>query len=244
MPIRNVFSIQLSFCFYPFCYFSLYLVSCLCLFDTLKDIWMVSCQKGPTHHAYAWQIGPFWQDTLDLWYQEFSGMICIMFCLILRTIVGHCGTDGLYESWCDVIVLILTDVAWGHGMLGRGGVYFRSKIKQTVVYPINGSIMDNSLYNYIYAPRCSHISKCIGTQTLDLYRVLVNLPDSKVHGANMGPTWVLSTPGGSHAGPMNLVIWAGIHIPLTCQTPHVVQCPSVLPRDTKLLAIGHKCLLH
>ena len=28
-------------------------------------ILMVSCQKGPTRHAYAWQIGPFWQDTLD-----------------------------------------------------------------------------------------------------------------------------------------------------------------------------------
>ena len=27
---------------------------------------MVSCQKGPTHHAYPWQIGPFWQDTLDM----------------------------------------------------------------------------------------------------------------------------------------------------------------------------------
>ena len=27
---------------------------------------MVSCQKGPTHHAYAWQIGLFWQDTLEL----------------------------------------------------------------------------------------------------------------------------------------------------------------------------------
>ena len=27
---------------------------------------MVSCQKGPTRHAYTWQIGPFWQDTLDL----------------------------------------------------------------------------------------------------------------------------------------------------------------------------------
>ena len=24
---------------------------------------MVSCQKGPIRHAYAWQIGPFWQDT-------------------------------------------------------------------------------------------------------------------------------------------------------------------------------------
>ena len=27
---------------------------------------MVSCQKGPTHHAYAWQIGPFWQNTLNV----------------------------------------------------------------------------------------------------------------------------------------------------------------------------------
>ena len=26
---------------------------------------MVSCQKVPTRHAYAWQIGPFWQDTLE-----------------------------------------------------------------------------------------------------------------------------------------------------------------------------------
>ena len=30
------------------------------------DISRVSCQKGPTHHAYAWQIGPFWQDALDM----------------------------------------------------------------------------------------------------------------------------------------------------------------------------------
>ena len=27
----------------------------------------VSCQKGPTRHAHAWQIGPFWQDTLDIY---------------------------------------------------------------------------------------------------------------------------------------------------------------------------------
>ena len=29
-------------------------------------------------------------------------------------------------------------------------------------------------------------------------------PDSKVHGANMGPTLVLSVPDGPHVGPMNL----------------------------------------
>ena len=31
-----------------------------------ENISMVSCQKGPTRHAYAWQIGPFWQDTIDM----------------------------------------------------------------------------------------------------------------------------------------------------------------------------------
>ena len=32
-------------------------------------------------------------------------------------------------------------------------------------------------------------------------------PDSNVHGANMGPTWVLSSPGGPRVGPMNIAIW-------------------------------------
>ena len=47
------------------------------------------------------------------------------------------------------------------------------------------------------------------------------LPDSKVHGANMGPIWGRQDPGGPHVGPMNFVIWAnferrlrGNYIPL------------------------------
>ena len=28
-----------------------------------------------------------------------------------------------------------------------------------------------------------------------------DFPDSNVHGANMGPTWVLSAPDGPHVGP-------------------------------------------
>ena len=35
---------------------------------------------------------------------------------------------------------------------------------------------------------------------------LKTYPDSKVHGANMGPTWVLSAPDGPHVGPMSLAI--------------------------------------
>ena len=32
-------------------------------------------------------------------------------------------------------------------------------------------------------------------------------PDSKVHGANMGPIWGRQDPGGPHVGPMNIAIW-------------------------------------
>ena len=32
-------------------------------------------------------------------------------------------------------------------------------------------------------------------------------PDSKVHGANMGPIWGWQHPGGPHVGPMNFAIW-------------------------------------
>ena len=45
----------------------------------------------------------------------------------------------------------------------------------------------------------------------------LNYPDSKVHGANMGPTWVLSAPDGLHVGPMNLAIRVCLPIwTLTC----------------------------
>ena len=33
------------------------------------------------------------------------------------------------------------------------------------------------------------------------------IPDSKVHGANMGPIWDWEDPGGSHVGPMTFAIW-------------------------------------
>ena len=34
-----------------------------------------------------------------------------------------------------------------------------------------------------------------------------DIPDSKVHGANMGPIWGWQDPGGPHVGPINFAIW-------------------------------------
>ena len=36
---------------------------------------MLSCQKGPIRHAYAWQIGPFGQDTLDISAQRYGNRL-------------------------------------------------------------------------------------------------------------------------------------------------------------------------
>ena len=41
-----------------------------------------------------------------------------------------------------------------------------------------------------------------------------NFPDNKIHGANMGPTWVLSAPDGPSVGPMNLAIWVKANLSL------------------------------
>ena len=49
------------------------------------------------------------------------------------------------------------------------------------------------------------------SQILKVHCHLANTPDSKVHGANMGPIWGRQDPGGPHVGPMNLVFWAVQH---------------------------------
>ena len=49
----------------------------------------------------------------------------------------------------------------------------------------------NILYQSVLNPR---LLDCMNTY-----------PDSKVYGANMGPTWVLSAPHGPHVDPMSLL---------------------------------------
>ena len=50
----------------------------------LDDISRVSCQKGPTRHAYAWQIGPFWLDNLDM--KMICDVLTVLTLLILNDI--------------------------------------------------------------------------------------------------------------------------------------------------------------
>ena len=40
----------------------------------------------------------------------------------------------------------------------------------------------------------------------NISNVTGSIPDHKIHGANMGPIWVLSPPDGPHVGSMSLAI--------------------------------------
>ena len=55
---------------------------------------------------------------------------------------------------------------------------------------------------------CEKEARNCKTQLLSIVsKVQIHInPDNKVHEANMGPTWVLSAPDGSHVGPVNFAI--------------------------------------
>ena len=58
-------------------------------------------------------------------------------------------------------------------------------------------------------------------------------PDSKVHGANMGPIWGRQDPGGPYVGPMNFAIWvvaslaSGINLGTRSTDETMLQCNTV-----------------
>ena len=70
---------------------------------------------------------------------------------------------------------------------------------------------------YVMSLSWPHATNEPYTYEIDTYNTnFISFLDSKVHGANMGPTWVLSAPVGSHVGPMNLVIRVIMNCLLFC----------------------------
>ena len=65
-------------------------------------------------------------------------------------------------------------------------------------------------------------------------------PDSKVHGANMGPIWVLSAPDGLHVGPTNLAIRV-IRWQLLAPDIHIVSSTPCILRVLNRWPAGCLC---
>ena len=68
-----------------------------------------------------------------------------------------------------------------------------------------------------------------------------HIPDRKVHGANMGPTWGRQDPGGPQVGHMKIVIWDA---KLTTDILYLNKSPSTIHISSFVTAqITHVILL-
>ena len=73
--------------------------------------------------------------------------------------------------------------------------------------------------------------------------LLSPLPESKVHGANMGSIWGRQDPGGPQVGPMDFAIWA-VTVHSIIIFPSVTNYfPSLLLLLSRLLLLLHPLLL-
>ena len=83
---------------------------------------------------------------------------------------------------------------------------------------------NNSVSTYKWARDDVTTSGTFSSDAICLHRPLYcTITDSKVHGANMGPTWGRQDPGGTHVGHMNLAIWACTLLPFYEYPPHIVK---------------------
>ena len=78
--------------------------------------------------------------------------------------------------------------------------------------------------------------KCLRWHTPSLHESLSHtslgafrVPDSKVHGANMGPVWGRQDPGGPHVDPWTL--WSGMVLCLFC----LLKCAQALTSPPTLI---------
>ena len=63
-----------------------------------------------------------------------------------------------------------------------------------------------SVYRFQYISKDSVFGSTLTNVKISVVLCTRDIPDSKVHGANMWPTWGRQVPGGPHVGPMNLAI--------------------------------------
>ena len=87
------------------------------------------------------------------------------------------------------------------------------------------------LWIYFVIFRCHFIMVLIN----DFYKfaliVFKYTPDSKVHGANLGPIWGWQNPGGPHVGPVNIAILDSLYH--SAYSDEILHCIRVYPYSPK-----------
>ena len=112
--------------------------------------------------------------------------------------------DGHQLSWAcrglsDALHLILT--CW------EGSNFLKIQYDPFITETIISKILTKQPISCLWALFCEFIIWPMPYACLYHAACKTMFPDSKVHGANMGPTWGRQALGGPHVGPMNFAIW-------------------------------------
>ena len=143
-------------------------------------------------------------------FQEFgdSSQVRAQQCSIVMFIYAWRQPNNEYDAW---LIAAISD--WRRAPYIRADSRFatsqwETSLQSNAVSHWLGTNQESALLFALWTPgwcnRWIFSNRC--------YRKAINsgcfieYPESKVHGANMGPTWVLSVPYGPHVGPMNLAI--------------------------------------
>ena len=88
-----------------------------------------------------------------------------------------------------------------------------SKFSITILLSLKGRVLPCGCTNLLPRIHCDYqtpiIQYCLTRPVVGSTAItwLRNTPDSKVHGAIVGPIWGQQDPGGPHVGPINFAIW-------------------------------------
>ena len=118
----------------------------------------------------------------------------------------------------EVVFTTAMEMSSIHCLLGRNRFVRVYPCKQLVShhrYEKNHGLPERSRPKCPYSATCyvrkiviksSRVHNLYGKNaTCSVICQLNDIPDNKVHGANMGPIWGRQDPGGPHVGPMNLL---------------------------------------
>ena len=109
-----------------------------------------------------------------------------LFWIWYRFVIHVCQTPFCVFVWLPIFISMKIDLSYSFRYLSATWLLF----------------LDTSW------PFSGYVDKIAFDQnSLQSLRFIYIYPYNKVHGASMGPTWVLSAPDGPHIGPMNLAIW-------------------------------------
>ena len=120
-------------------------------------------------------------------------LVCIYTCIYLHGCVSWCKWAPRFTPWA--FYACMRRCQWETA---------RESCTNIFMVRISNNI-HKMLLDVITRPCPNFIGSLAGLAKPSLKPGLV-YPDIKVHGANMGPTWVLSAPDGPHVGPMILAI--------------------------------------